>query len=541
MNSASCDAILPRLALLGALSLTACGSGVNYDLHLHPITPKNQSPFEGLDRIDLILEHADGTNTRKSLGATSGSPNVSALEALDATSIRLDGIQSDKVVSTGRIGPLNLIKGAAEYNILVSSIDELAWLEALPINLFAHNLVPLGEGQFLLIGGLSINAFIGTGNEGKAIYRLDLSDPQDPPSFVQITDMPTYAGSNGNLRARHGATAALLTKGPQAGKILVAGGTNKLLASQNITETAFFLDPESLETTPLDSNKTMESGHYLANTVVDSNGNVVILGGWDTANKGRISVNGTFEFFDVSSGQFERGARDRSLRGGGAFGMAAPLGDSGVVHCGGGFFSSQEDTWKMSGDCTLITTSGQVSDEIPSLPELASHGTMIALSSSELLLIGGLESSSVNDNSAVLEASNRVLHYDKLESTWTELDGLQLARANTTAEILPDGRVLILGGRSRANLYDYGTGSVEDVLACAEIYDPFVALNQPRASASTLLDGCSSSQTTSTLPTRAHSIVTAMDPEYGILTVGGLSTEGTQDGVSLWRWAPTAD
>jgi N-acetylneuraminic acid mutarotase len=64
-----------------------------------------------------------------------------------------------------------------------------------------------------------------------------------------------------------------------------------------------------------------------------------------------------------------------------------------------------------------------------------------------------------NDPSAIL---NSVEIYDPASNTWTSVAGLQRARADHTATLLSDGRVLITGG--------VGTGNV--ILDSIEIITP---------------------------------------------------------------------
>lgn len=532
---------LSRVSLFGMLISTACNSGADYALQLRPIVPQNQSPFSIGERLDLILEHADGQVERHTLGAPSGSPVLEELGILQGTSIRLEVLSSDQVTAVGRSRPIDLETGQREQPILLANLNELAWLEDHPDGLFLPSLVAMSKGRFLVFGGLAMNSAATQGRKGKAIFALDLGDPTDPVSLEEIGEMPEYPaglnGENGKISARHGATAALLTHGPHAGKILVAGGTNRVMESQNITRTAFLFDPETGATESLSEDDQMVNSHYLQNTVMDGLGNIVVLGGWKQTNDGYVSIQNDFDFFDASTGRFDHSSKSRTLRGAGGFGMAAALGSVGVVHCGGAMLS-QGDFWKALPHCSLITPSGELSDEIPNMPKALSHGAMIALSSTELLVVGGVNIADLLQIGSVRAASDAVLHYDHLTQKWTELDSLHLPRANAALGLLPDGRVLILGGRQTADLFAIQYTAQEDILSCVEIYDPEVGLNQPAMPASTLLAGCSADQVTSLLPTRAHSIVTAQDPDFGIVGLGGLNSSGSQTSVVYWPFNP---
>ena len=354
--------------------------------------------------------------------------------------------------------------------------------------------------------------------------------------------MPPYTGaregSTGEVTARHGASATLLTSGPHSGQVLVAGGSPRRLQSEDITSSAFVYHPDTGAISVLPATSEMDTGHYQHQAVRDATGNVVILGGWEPAEPGFVAVNNRFEFFDASAGEFDQRLSDRTLRGAGMNGMAAALGTAGVVHCGGATIQFGTE-WESRPECTLITTSGSVSDEIPDLPVALSHGSMIALSDFELLVVGGINAVNEQAASGTVEAENIVIYYNHRTQKWRELDGLQLARANAGLGLLPDGRVLVVGGRQNLHLFDYGETESSEVLACVELYDPVVALNQPTRDASTLQNGCTVNQETSDLPTRMHSVAIAQDNAHGILATGGLNADGTSPAVLHWRFAPS--
>lgn len=541
MSSKHGHGILSRLAFAGGLSLLAA-CGADYELDLQPLIPQNQSPFADLDALDLVLEQADGSNIRHSLDSTTGSPNVSDLGLLNGTRLRLDGMKNNQVVMTGRTAGLNLDSGSAAHNIFVSEVNQMAWLEDHEHGLFGTSLVSTEEGRFYAFGGIDLKSLNNEGKKGKKIFELDLGNPLNPLVFEEVGEMPAYLGGSetatSEVTARHGASATLLTHGPHTGKILVAGGSPRLLQSENITASAFLYDPQSGALESLGAGQEMDTGHYLHQAVRDATGNVVVLGGWEPTDPGFIAMNNRFDFFDASTGQFDQKITDRTLLGAGMSGMAAPLGTAGVVHCGGAVIRSGSE-WESRDECTLITTSGTISDEIPPMPAPLSHGSMIALSSSELLVVGGVSTPSGQPVGELSPAEDAVFYYDHLSQAWQALDGLQLARADAGLGLLPDGRVAIIGGRQQAHLFDYSANSEGEVLACVEIYDPNVALNQPAKSASILQNGCTSSQETSDLPNRLHSMATAQDSEHGLLVVGGINADGSTPAVLHWRFAPT--
>jgi hypothetical protein len=525
------------------LNSIACSGGADYALQLRPIVPQNQTPFSEGDRLDLILEHANGEVERHNLGNPSGSLVLEELGILQGTTIRLEVLAGDQITAVGRSQPIDLQTGQSEQPILLANLNDLAWLEDYPGGLYHANPVAIGNGRFLVFGGLSMNSASTGGRNGKQVLALDLADPTEPVSLEEIGEMPAYPaginGENGSVSARHGASAALLTHGPHAGKVLVAGGTNRVMESQNITNSAFFFEPDTGAITVLSESDQMDRSHYLQETVMDASGNVVVLGGWKQGQDGFVYIQHAFDFFDASTGRFDQSTKNRTLRGAGAFGMAAVLGSTGVVHCGGA--RTSQGSWNNLPHCSLITSSGELSDEIPDMPVSLSHGEMIALSSTELLVVGGLNIPDFLEIGVARAATDVVLHYDHLNQQWTELGGLHLPRANAALGLLPDGRVLILGGALKADLFTIQYTAQEDILSCVEIYDPEIGLNQPAKKASTLLEGCTSEQVTSLMPTRAHSITTAQDPDFGFVGFGGLNQDGSQTSVLYWPFAPQSE
>ena len=541
MRDASSHTILSRLSAVGVLSLLA-GCGPDYDLSLQPLVPQNQTPFSNIDRIDVVLEHEDGSNQRFSLDSTQGSPSLDRMGILSGTRIRLDATRSSQVVASGRTGRLDLTTGDAAQNIYISEVNQMGWLEDHEHGLFGTSLVSLGEGRFLAFGGIDLKSTSSPGKKGKNIFELNLGEPSNPIAFEDLGEMPSYMGdhesSSSEVTARHGATATLLDSGPYAGYVLVAGGSPRLFQSEDITASAFLFHPDTGDTVVLGPDQEMDTGHYLHLAVRDATGNVVLLGGWEATDPDFIAMNNRFEFFDASAGEFDQKLSDRTLRGAGMYGMAAPLGTSGVVHCGGAIIRGGT-AWDSRPECTLITTSGAVSDEIPDLPIPLSHGSMIAVSDFELLVFGGVSAPSEQLIASTVPAESVVIYYNHRTQKWRELDGLQLARANAGLGLLPDGRVLVAGGRQSVHLFDYGATDSDEVLACVELYDPSVALNQPTRDASTLQNGCTTSQETSDLPTRMHSLATAQDGVHGLLAAGGLNADGTSPAVMHWRFPPS--
>jgi len=86
--------------------------------------------------------------------------------------------------------------------------------------------------------------------------------------------------------------------------------------------------------------------------------------------------------------------------------------------------------------------------------------TATLLPNGKVLVVGGLNSSTNILSSAEL--------YEPSNATWTVTSPLNTARQLQTATLLPDGRLLVAGGQ--------GVGPLYSVLSSAEIYDPATGL-----------------------------------------------------------------
>jgi hypothetical protein len=85
--------------------------------------------------------------------------------------------------------------------------------------------------------------------------------------------------------------------------------------------------------------------------------------------------------------------------------------------------------------------------------------TATLLPNGKVLVVGGFEPSA---NTHVSFASAEL--FDPATGTWSPTGALQTARRYHSATLLPDGKVLVAGG--------IGSGSEDPVLASAELYDP---------------------------------------------------------------------
>lgn len=137
----------------------------------------------------------------------------------------------------------------------------------------------------------------------------------------------------------------------------------------------------------------------------------------------------------------------------------------------------------------------------PSVPR--GRHTATLLPSGKVLIVGGLRTQSYDSTTASAEL------WDPSTGTWTVTGSMTTPRALHTATLLPDGKVLVVGGASRID-------HLEE-LRTAEIYDPAT--------------GTWSTTTSMTMRREAHTA--ALLPNGKVAIVGGLSPQDYQRGRTL--------
>ena len=174
-----------------------------------------------------------------------------------------------------------------------------------------------------------------------------------------------------------------------------------------------------------------------------ADGGAMIIGGADTR---RVNLK-TTEILDSSSGEWIKGPKMKKKR---YKHSCATLNDGTVIVAGGA-------------DIGVLATA-EVSG--PSLDEFALTGemnegralfTLTVLSDGKVLAVGGSSKNTQDTDSAELNRTSAEI-WDPATGEWTLVSPMNTARATHTANLLEDGRVLVIGGMGP--------------LASAEIYDP---------------------------------------------------------------------
>ena len=233
-------------------------------------------------------------------------------------------------------------------------------------------------------------------------------------------------------RVRSGQASTLLP----GGKVLITGGDNLLLASAEL------YDPATGTSTVTGPMLHPRLGHT---ATLMPNGKVLIVGGDNLS-------PASAEVYDPSTGLFTDTTGGTSQR---RMGHSATLLPNGKVLLAGGDsqLNLTAELYDPANGLFSITGGGQS-------PLGHTFHTATLLANGDVLLAGGVGYNNAPMNTAFLY--NTSVGRFNLVSLGAEPIRMSSARAFHTATLLPDGKVLLVGGRDAAN----------NVLATGELFDP---------------------------------------------------------------------
>ena len=320
------------------------------------------------------------------------------------------GVNADEV---GNIPSSSLVR---RYNPATNS-----WSTARPLAQARsrHTATLLPDGRVLVTGG-DVSRY---GANGSALESTEIYQPES-----------NEWSSLGNLLgARTGHAATLLS----TGKLLVTGG----LTASGPTASA-----EVYDTSTYVVEGTFLEGRSYHSASLLHDGRVLIAGGTES-DKGRSS-----KIYDPGTKSWS----SMSPMQQGHVGHTATVLTAGkVLVVGGGknlgtSFPNPVDSAELydpkTGAWSFLTV----------LEPDRSHHTATLLTNGKVLVIGGLSAS------IGWHALSSALLYDPATQHWSSAGSMQIARGGHSATLLPNGKVLVVGGHS----------SLYSPLAIAELYDP---------------------------------------------------------------------
>ncbi len=510
----------PRIALIALAALSGCTEEdlANYTLSLIPVTAPNQDPFDDLNALELVIEEAAG-DVVYDLAGTTGSPTLEELGAIQDASLAIRGYVGDTLHAFGRTPPVTLDSGSMEVSILIAEVNAIAELQPLEEARYDGAMAHSGDGRFYLFGG-SKKHESNAGTSARAgrdtILEIALAspDPEAELTFVEIGTMPEYTAGDETTGGRVRATATLLTGDhDDVGKILVAGGGVADLALNAITDQAFLFDPETGEIEELGAMTSTRMGHV---AVENSVGEVIFIGGLAQDASGALEAATTAERYDPETRTFTQIAGNSFGDAVPLYGVAASLGEDGVLYCGGFETSGLSGfTWKPIEDCLFISNTGTVSETDPmETPVL--NAALTSLGDGQALLTGGVSTSDFLDQSTEVEGIAQAWLYDHNASPkWKPVGSMSVGRMRHSTASLSDGRALIVGGSLIGRIW---AGYDVSVTSCIEIFD----LETYAFTYASDDESC-----TASLATAIAETAIASDPLYGVIIAGG-------DAVSAW-------
>ncbi len=520
------------------LALIACENGplgrgevATYDVTLNVVTPSNQAPFDGLDRLVLRLDHSAGAPEEYELESTTGSPQVEDLSDLDGTRLTLVGYSGELLVSYGTTQPVTAHDESIEETVLVTEVGSAGWFASLDKSNALGALAPDGNGSFFLFGGDTRGYWENgaeRGNASSAILRVDVAPPAVDLAFTEAGTIPQFEAKYTGSSAGHiGHSATLLTGGADdAGLILLAGGHTNDLDFQTTSNSAFLWDPATGEAVPTENNLRDARTQHIA--IELQSGDVLLAGGWGAEEgAGYLARSEKIEVYRRNERSFEKLG---DLASYGPFLAGASLGSEGALICGGAELPGG-NVWNTVSTCQLVQ-GDTVEDSAVALEISRAHHQMVPVGDGRAMVIGGVSQDDPIDFLDEVSALASAVIYDIDTEQWSDAGDLNIPRAAFAATTLADGRVLVIGGNSGMSMYDgqeeYGGGVP---IACAELWTEGIGWE--------LLDGCSDGDAAGSLPSQVWWPTLASDPVYGVLVVGGLDNRTlSTDGVTYFAASP---
>jgi hypothetical protein len=399
-------------------------------------------------------------------------------------------------------------EGENEQQVLVAETDSMSWFSKMETDL-GGSAVAAHNGSFYIFGGETdvLDIFNDVDGEGvNTIWRIDVAPAG--PLMAQATEvtLPMHAKGSDTWA---GATATNIGDG----QILIAGGSPWMAAvGDEVLYEAFIFNAIEETIGPLFE---LVIGRTVHQAVSFTNGDVALIGGLLQGGNAATSV----ELYRPETGLLETGEKHSA-----SMPAAASLAAGEILICGG--YNGSGSNATPSSTCEILTINGKILPAA-SLPAARDGLTLSSVGEGRVLATGGADSTYGAHSNAWL--------YDQLSDNWISVGSLNVPRALHRAVALPNGSVLILGGATAAErgVAAWEGGPVGQSISCVELYDPESQEFQA-------LKDCTVSDDAVGLPERSLWPSVGLDPEHGVLVVGGFDSVGNLPAVSGVSFFPAA-
>ena len=329
----------------------------------------------------------------------------------------------------------------------------------------------LPNGHLLVAGGVAGNG------------PINLAE-----TFDSASETWSPVGAMNNARSKH--TATLLP----GGQVLITGGYTFVGDSKNCLNTAELFDPTASQWTVTNAMNVSRENHT---ATLLPNGKVLLAGGDNTTN-GRLA---SAELYDPLAGTW---TLTGSMNVGRTNHTATLLPGGKVLVTGGSALASTNIAAELYDPVT-----GAWTGTGPMSVNRANH-TATLLPNGNVLVAGGY-----NLNNAATGSVASAEIYIAATGKWTNAGIMSVNRAQHTATLLPNGKVLIAGGYS---YYTLGQITNASVVTNVDLFDPLT----------------STWTNLSKLNTARYGHVAALLNDRNVLIASGYNNAGEVGTVELW-------
>jgi N-acetylneuraminic acid mutarotase len=309
-----------------------------------------------------------------------------------------------KVLVAGGINNSQTTATAELYNPTTGKWSKTGSMSARRVNFTA---TLLHNGKVLVAGGAADNS----GN-GNALATAELYNP--------TTGKWSKTGSMSTSRYIH--TATLLPNG----QVLVVGGTEDNHTDGDGLDTAELYNPT---TGKWSTTGSMASSRVDFTATLLPDGKVLVAGGWDNSGDGSGNALATAELYNPTDGTWSTTGSMTSNR----VDFTATLLPDGKVLVASGdaagtaeLYNPTDGTWSTTDSMTMSTSRYK-------------H-TATLLPNGKVLVAGGAADNSGGD------ALNTAELYNPTDGTWSTTDPMFTGRLSHTETLLPNKKVLVVGG-----------------------------------------------------------------------------------------------